>query len=77
MALTGQLEGPSNALVDNQVDNEGAARRRATAALLEQAAVLARVGASQEAEVLLRAVQGLLATGASVVPLRPVKGGAQ
>jgi hypothetical protein len=64
-------------LVDNQVDNGEAARRQATAALLEQAALLARAGASAEAEALLRAAQGLLAPGGAVVALRPVKGGAR
>ena len=63
------------ALVDNQVDNEEGARRRATAILLEQAAVLVRAGASNEAETLVRAAQGLLWPCADVVALRPVKGG--
>ncbi|MGO9839288.1 MAG: hypothetical protein ACLP1X_34335 [Polyangiaceae bacterium] len=63
--------------MDNQVDN-GDPRRRAIAALLEQAAVLARAGASTEAEALVRAAQSLLASGADVVSLlRPVKGGAR
>jgi hypothetical protein len=64
-------------VVDNQVDNEGGARRWATATLLEQAAVLARAGATTEAEALMRAAQGLLAPRAAVVALRPVKGGAR
>jgi hypothetical protein len=64
--------------VDNQVVNGEGARRQATATLLEQAALLARAGASTEAEALLRAAQSLLlAPGADVVALRPVKGGAR
>ena len=63
--------------MDNQVDNGGpdAARRRATAALLEQAAVLARAGASSEADALLRAARELLAPPGDVVQLRPMKNG--
>jgi hypothetical protein len=70
------VEGAPIGLVDNQVDNEvDNVRQDAAAALLEQAAALARIGAGAEVESILRAARGLLMPGAEVVPLKIARAG--